>query len=87
MKYIIYNTKKKKALKLIKENILFLSDCDNLEEAVDYFESVRHKSSPYKTQEYFDYLVTCQLAILFKILIDLGEIKLKNNVIKLKELK
>jgi len=75
---------KDRGLELIKNNILFLSDSDTMEEAVEYFESIRHKDSPYKCQELFDELVKSQLAILFKILIDIGEVKINNNIISLK---
>lgn len=75
--------KDKRAIELIKENILFMSDCNNINEAIDYFESIRHKPSPFHSREYFDYLVRCQLAILFKLLIDLDEISISNNKIDL----
>ena len=75
---------KDRGLELIKNNILFLSDSDTMEEAVKYFESIRHKDSSYKCQELFDELVKRQLAILFKILIDAREVKLIDNIISLK---
>ena len=77
---------KDKYLKLIKDTILFSSDCNSMKEAIDFFESKRHLPSPYKTQEFFDELVTSQLAILFKILINGGELIIKNNIIKLSQL-
>ena len=77
---------KDKYLKLIKDTILFSSDCNSMKEAIDFFESRRHLPSSYKTQEFFDELVISQLAILFKILIDGGEVVVKNNVIKLKSI-
>lgn len=76
--------KKKDILKLIKDTIIFSTDSENMEEAVEWFEERRHKKSPYRTQEFFDELVISQIAILFKILIDAKEVNIINNVIQLK---
>jgi hypothetical protein len=58
-----------------------MSDTQNMEEAIDYFEEIRHKPQPQKSQELFDELVASQLAILFKLLLDTKELKLIDNKI------
>jgi len=75
--------KGEKALKLIRENIKHLSDCDDLGEAIKYFETIRHSGVPIKDRWLFDELSKSQIAILVKILIDLGEVELKDNKLKL----
>ena len=78
--------KEDKSIKLIKETILHLTDCDNLQEALEDFESKRHSPSILKelgTKEAFNELSQNQIAILFKLLLDLGEVQLKDNVLYL----
>ena len=77
----------KDALNLIKGTILHLTDCDTLEEAIDNFEKVRHKRYLPKSKELFDEIGASQLGILFKLLIDLGEVELEDNVIKSRDAK
>ena len=57
-----------------------------MEEAIEFFEERRHLPSPYRTQEHFDELVICQIAVLFKVLIDSGDVIVKDGVIIEKEL-
>jgi hypothetical protein len=71
-----------RGIELVKQNILFLSDCENMEEAISFFEERRHLPSPYRTQEYFDELNISQIAVLFKVLIDSGDVIVEDNVIK-----
>ena len=87
MKYVMIVMKKKmtKPIELIKETILLMSDTEDMEEAIEYFENNRHKSSKFRTQEFFDELVLSQIAVLFKVLIDCGEVDVIDNVIKLKQ--
>jgi len=77
----------KDAISLIKNHILNLSDCETLEEAISYFESIRKKDSKGRTREMFDELSKAQLGILFKLLIDLGEVSFKNNIMFPKAIK
>ncbi len=58
-----------------------MSDCDTLEEAISYFEGIRKQKGLPKTQELFDEISKSQIATLFRLLIDLGEVHLKDNVI------
>lgn len=70
----------KNPIKLIKATILDLSDCDSLEEAISYFEGIRHIDFVKKTPALFDELSKAQIAVLFKLLIDLEEVNFKDNV-------
>ena len=76
----------KEPIELIKETILLISDSENMEEAIEYFEDNRHKpkQSKFKSQEFFDEIVLSQIAVLFKILIDAEEVEFEDNVISLK---
>ena len=69
--------------KVLKETILHMSDCENMEEAIGYFERERHKNSLPKSLELFDEISRSQLAILFKLLLDAKQLKLVNNKIEM----
>ena len=71
--------------KIVDASILELSDCDTMEEAVEYFERIRHKEILPRTQALFDELHAGQLAQLFKIKIDARDIIIKDNVMELKK--
>ena len=71
-----------KLCKVVKETILHMSDCETMEEAIDYFEEARHKDQLPRTQELFDELSINQLAILFKLLLDTKQLELVNNKIR-----
>lgn len=71
----------KDAVTLIKATILDMSACDTFEEAINYFEEIRHINNLPKNQELFDEISKSQIAILFKLLIDLGEVGFKDNKI------
>ena len=70
-----------KMCKVVEETIYHMSNCDNMDEAIDYFESIRHKQQMKRTKELFDELFTSQLATLFKLLIDTGKLKIIDNKI------
>lgn len=59
-----------------------MSNTNDIQEAIDFFESVRHENTMEKTKELFDEIVKSQIAILFKLLIDSGELEIKDNVIQ-----
>ncbi|KKL19621.1 hypothetical protein LCGC14_2463690 [marine sediment metagenome] len=71
-----------KLCKVLEATILDMSDCEDMEEAVNYFEGVRHQDGMVKTKELFDELSVNQLAILFKLLIDSNQLELVNNKIR-----
>ncbi len=75
---------KDKGLELVKGRILLMLDCDNIQKALEYFEEKRHKKLLPKTQELFDEMVISQVAILFKILMDAGEVEMIDGVLNLK---
>ena len=78
---------KQSATDLIKNTILHQIDCETLEEAIEYFEEIRHKEHLLRTKKLFKEISRAQIAILFKLLIDLGEVDFdeKENVIRSKE--
>lgn len=75
----------KDPLTLIKATILDMTDCDTLGQAISYFEGIRKQEKTERTRELFDELLKSQIAILFKLLIDLGEVEFKNNVMFVKD--
>ncbi len=74
-----------KVIKKIRETIIDMTGSDNFFDAVVYFEEERHKPKKLPmTQVVYDELNKSQVAVLFKILIDVGYIgfkKKKKNVL------
>ncbi len=70
---------KDKYAKLVDATILDMSDSENMEEALEWFEEARHVRHVPRTKELFDELHLAQLATLFKLKIDNGDIILENN--------
>jgi len=75
----------KDALQLIKATILDMTDCDSMPEAISYFEGIRKQEITERSRDLFDELSKSQIAVLFKLLIDLGEVGFKNNIMFVKE--
>lgn len=71
-----------KLCKVLEATILNMSDCEDMEEAVNYFEGVRHQDQMPRTKELFDELSVSQLAILFKLLIDSNQLELVDNKLR-----
>lgn len=72
--------------KVLIATILEMSDCEDMKEAIEYFEENRYKPHLLKTQEYFDEININQLAILFKLLLDTNQLKLiENKIVSLED--
>jgi len=70
---------KDKYQRLVDETILHMTDSEDMEEALKWFEENRHTRNVPRTKELFEELHLSQLATLFKLKIDNGDIILENN--------
>ncbi len=69
-----------KVIKKIRETIIDMTGSDNFFDAVVFFEEERHKPKKLPiTPLVFDELHKSQIAVLFRVLIDVGHIGFKNN--------
>lgn len=76
---------KDKYKKIVDATILFLTDCGSMEEALEYFEVQRKKHFLPRNRALFEEISIAQIAILFKLKIDNGDLILKGNKIKLRK--
>ncbi len=71
---------------MIKSSIVVQTNTHSFEEAVEWFEEVRKRPKKIKkTPEVFDELISYQLATLFRLLTDIGEIEYEDNKFKIQK--
>jgi hypothetical protein len=74
-----YSDGKKEIINLIEDTIIEMTGKDSLTEAVKFHDKDRKKSNMSRSEDLFEEMSRGQVAVLIKVLIDIGKIKYKDD--------